>query len=229
MNIFSVNQLNSVIDSEIRILALYCLGRMIMKSMHMENLKNWLRNNVSTMILAILFIILLVNPDAKAWLMRKVASTGILNSKISEPKGEPDRSPAYNGLILKKEDGSIIDASYLKDKVVFINFWASWCPPCRAEFSSVQQFYDQYKANQDVVFLTVNLDDNVALGKTYLKEKKFTVPFLIPAGNIPTELFNGSLPTTVVLDKKGQIRLHHTGVADYSKDSFYKEIDALLK
>lgn len=197
----------------------------------MENLKTWLRKNGTTTILTVLFIIILVNKDAKAWLMRQVASTGILNSSISESKETQNTSAkvSYAGLMLKNEDGTIISESALQNKVVFINFWASWCPPCRAEFPSVQKMYDQYRDNPDMVFLTVNLDDNVALGKSYLKEKGFTVPFIVPAGNIPDVLYSGSLPTTVVLDKKGDIRLHHKGLADYSKDSFYKQIDELLK
>ena len=195
----------------------------------MENLKKWIISNLSTILLTVLFIIILVNPDAKAWLMRQVASTGILNSSISEPEKKPGTPAAYTDLISKNEEGNLIDASHLKNKVVFINFWASWCPPCRAEFPSVEKLYNKYKVNPDIVFLTVNLDDNPALGKTYLQEKRFTVPFITPAGNIPEALYSGSLPTTVVIDKNGEIRLHHTGVADYSKDSFYQQIDSLLK
>ncbi|MFZ4928025.1 TlpA family protein disulfide reductase [Chryseobacterium sp. Mn2064] len=197
----------------------------------MEKLKLWLMKNWSTAILALLFIILLVNPDAKAWLMRQIASTGILNSRISDVKKETskDASVSYTGFTLRKEDGTIIDAASLQNKVVFINFWASWCPPCRAEFPSVQKLYEKYKTNPNMVFLTINMDDNMQLGKNYLQEKGFTVPFLVPVGTIPVALYEGSLPTTVVLDKKGEIRLHHTGVADYSKDSFYEQIDELLK
>ncbi|WP_310401413.1 TlpA family protein disulfide reductase [Chryseobacterium vietnamense] len=193
-------------------------------------MKTWSRKNSSTVVLTLLFIIILVNKDAKAWLMRQVASTGILNSSISESKETQNVSAkvSYAGFMLKNEEGKIIDTPALQNKVVFINFWASWCPPCRAEFPSVQKLYDQYKNNPDMVFLTVNLDDNVNLGKSYLKEKGFTVPFLTPAGNIPDVLYSGSLPTTVVLDRKGEIRLHHKGLADYSKDSFYKQIDELL-
>ena len=198
-----------------------------MKSM--DNLKKWVMSNLSTLLLTVLFIIILVNPDAKAWLMRQAASTGILNSSISESVKKPGNAVAYTGLMLKNEDGTLIDPFDLKDKVVFINFWASWCPPCRAEFPSIEKLYNRYKTHPNIIFLTINLDDNPDLGKAYLKEKGFTVPFIIPAGSIPGEIYNGSLPTTVVLDKKGEIRLHHTGVADYSKDSFYQQIDSLLK
>lgn len=193
----------------------------------MEQLKKWFRNNWSTAILAILFIILLVNPDAKAWLMRQVASTGLLNSGISE--SETQETVTYSNFTLKDESERLINVSELKGKVVFMNFWASWCPPCRAEFSSVQKFYEKYKSNPDIVFLTINLDDDSAAGKAYLKQKGFTVPFITPASSIPREIYDGSLPTTIVLDKRGAIRLRHTGLADYSKDSFYNDMDALLK
>ncbi|AZA98208.1 TlpA family protein disulfide reductase [Chryseobacterium joostei] len=198
----------------------------------MENMKKWFRSNWSTVIFAIALIILLVSPDAKAWLMRQVASTGLLNSKISEPKAKNTSivpSVSYTDFTIKDEMGTVTSVSKLKGKVVFINFWASWCPPCRAEFPSIQQFYEKYRSNSNMAFLTINLDDDLALGKSYLKEKGFTVPFLTPAGSIPKEIYGGSLPTTVVLDKNGEIRFHHTGLADYSKASFYDQIDQLLK
>lgn len=197
----------------------------------MENVKNWIRKNWSTSLLVLIFVVLLINKDAKAWLMRQVASTGILNSKFSETKEE---NPTVNeeeniSFTVRKEDGTVVNTADLKGKVVFINFWASWCPPCRAEFPSIQAFYEKYKTNPDIVFLTVNLDDNPELGKVYLADKSFTVPFLIPEGDIPNQYFSGSLPTTVVLDKNGQIQLHHQGLADYSKESFYEQIDELLR
>ncbi len=198
----------------------------------MENMKKWFRSNWSTVIFTIAFIILLVSPDAKAWLMRQAASTGLLNSKISEPKTKNTHtvpSASYTDFTLKDEAGTMVNVSDLKGKVVFINFWASWCPPCRAEFPSIQKFFEKYRSNSNMVFLTINLDDDLALGKSYLKEKSFTVPFLTPGSSIPKEIYDGSLPTTVVLDKNGEIRFHHTGVADYSKDSFYDQMDQLLK
>ncbi|MGU3374762.1 TlpA family protein disulfide reductase [Chryseobacterium sp. M5A1_1a] len=215
-----------------QILTLYCIGVMNDYEKNMENMKKWFRSNWSTVIFATAFIILLVSPDANAWLMRQIASTGLLNSKISEPKAKNANaasSVSYADFMIKDEGGTTAKVSDLKGKVVFINFWASWCPPCRAEFPSIQKFYEKYRSNPDMVFLTINLDDDLTLGKTYLKGKGFTVPFLTPGSAIPKEIYDGSLPTTVVLDKKGEIRFHHKGVADYSKDSFYDQMDQLLK
>lgn len=194
----------------------------------MNSFKFWLKKNWTTIIFGGLVVILFVSPDSKAWLMRQMISTGLFNSKIEEQKSDNIIKVSEN-FSVKAESGIIINTSELKGKVVFINFWASWCPPCRAEFPSVQKLYEKYSGNKNLVFLTINLDDQVEKGKMYLEKEEFTVPFLIPNGNIPKEFFGGSLPTTVVLDKSGKIRMHHTGMADYSKESFYKEINQLLK
>ncbi|MCT3897465.1 TlpA family protein disulfide reductase [Elizabethkingia anophelis] len=199
----------------------------------MEKFKMWIKKKWSTTLLVTIFVILLVSPDAKAWMMRQIISTGILNSKIEDKnikKSVNENNPVIaESFSVREESGKLINVSELKGKVVFINFWASWCPPCRAEFPSIQKFYEKYKGNNEIVFLTVNLDEDPAKGKLYLEKEKFSIPFLIPNGDIPTEYFSGSLPTTVVLDKTGKIRMHHSGMADYSKDSFYEEIDQLLK
>lgn len=85
----------------------------------MENLKIWLKKNGSATVLTVLFIVILVNKDAKAWLMRQVASTGILNSTISASKETQDISTkaSYAGFILKNEDGTIIDRSALQGRI----------------------------------------------------------------------------------------------------------------
>lgn len=193
----------------------------------MEKSLLWIRKNWSTVIMIAVLILLWVSPDAKAWVMRQMISTGLFNSKIEEKTEESSLVPP--NFRVKNEHGEIIETAQLRGKVVFINFWASWCPPCRAEFPSVQKLYDRYRSNEDMVFLTVNLDDEMILGKKYLQKEKFSIPFLVPSSSIPKELYSGSIPTTTVLDKTGKIRMHHSGMADYSKDSFYKEIDGLLK
>ncbi len=191
----------------------------------MNNLKSWLKKNGVNSLLILSFIVILVNPDAKAWLLKQVASTGILNRSIKEKPVETTSDIHFS---VMDESGKRFSTADAKGKVVFINFWASWCPPCRAEFPSIQQFYTKYQNNPNLIFLTVNLDDDVQLGKNYLANENFSIPFLTSGSSIPEEVFNGSLPTTVILDKEGKIRMHHKGVADYSTSRFFKQIDELL-
>ena len=194
----------------------------------MDKIKKWLRNNWGTAIMLLFFLLLLISPNFKTWVMRQIISTGIMNAKVERKETISSSKAIAENFMVMDNTGNTINTSDLKGKVVFMNFWASWCPPCRAEFPSIQKFYERYKHNPGVIFLTVNLDEDPGVGEAYLKKEQFTVPFLVPAGAIPSVYFSGSLPTTVVLDKNGGIRLQHAGMADYSKASFYKEIDALL-
>ena len=197
----------------------------------MEKVKMWFRKNWQNVLALLFMAMFLFSPDAKAWFIRQVASTGFFNSKITEKTTETDTEKMTNAsqMTVINEKGESINLEQLRGKVVFINFWASWCPPCRAEFPSIQKFYKDYKDNPNVEFLLVNLDENQKLGKDYFLKEHFNLPFHVPQGAISETLFSGALPTTLVLDKKGQIRMQHTGFADYGKDSFYKQIDDLLK
>jgi len=109
-----------------------------------EKFKRLLKKNWSTAILVGIFFLLLFSPDAKAWFVRQIISTGLLNSKIEKKRNEKPElvktTSSSESFSVKDENGKIIDVSQLKGKVVFINFWASWCPPCRAEFPSIQEF-----------------------------------------------------------------------------------------
>ncbi|WP_350340001.1 TlpA disulfide reductase family protein [Paraflavitalea speifideaquila] len=131
-------------------------------------------------------------------------------------------------LYLRIKTGKSVSLSSLKGKVAFINFWASWCPPCRAEFPSIEALYSKFKNNPDIFFLTINEDSDPATGKAYLNKEKFSIPMYQSNGNVPGEIYSGSLPTTVILDKYGKIRLHHTGLANYESNKFVEQIEELI-
>jgi len=117
----------------------------------------------------------------------------------------------------------------LRGKVVFINFWASWCPPCRAEFPSIETLYTRFKNHPDIFFLMINKDSDPSAAHNYLEKEKYSVPFYQTNDNVPGEVYSGSLPTTVVLDKAGKIRFHHEGFANYGTGQFVKQIEELIK
>jgi len=197
-----------------------------------STMKTGLKKYGVNAILLALVILLWISPDAKAWVMRRVLSTGILNFRFQTGwvDSRSADEPIQKALVFSAESlsGKTTNLNELRGKVVFINFWASWCPPCRAELPSVQEFYDSYKDNSSVVFMIVNMDDNPERGMAFLDKNSYTVPFLVTHDNIPPEIFQGSLPTTVVLDKNGRIRFTQTGMADYSSKRFCRRIDGLI-
>lgn len=186
----------------------------------------FIRKNAQYIVLVIA-VIILVNPDAKSFVLRQLMATGLFNASIDK-KGDGTVSQANTDFDFADEKGNIQNTASLRGKVVFINFWASWCPPCRAEFPSIETLYTQFKNNPDMVFLTINEDNDPAAGKAYLEKEKFSVPMYQSNGNVPAEIYSGSLPTTVVLDKKGKVRLHHAGFANYASDKFVKQIEELI-
>lgn len=187
----------------------------------------YIKKNAFTIVMVIFIGIMFFSPDAKSFVLRQLIATGLFNASMDK-KDAGTANQANTDFDFTNEKGNVQNTASLRGKVVFINFWASWCPPCRAEFPSIETLYTQFKDNPDIVFLTINEDADPAAGKAYLEKEKFSVPMYQSSGNVPAEIYSGSLPTTIVLDKNGKIRLHHTGFANYASGKFVKQIEELI-
>ena len=187
----------------------------------------FIKKNAFTIVMIIIIGVLFFSPDAKSFVLRQLVSTGFFNAKIDQ-KDSDDAKTISADFDFTDEKGNVQNTSSLRGKVVFINFWASWCPPCRAEFPSIETLYSQFKDNPNVFFLTINEDSDSAAGKAYLEEEGFSVPMYQSIGNVSSELYSGKLPTTVVLDKNGAVRYYHTGIANYASRKFVRQIEDLI-
>ena len=193
----------------------------------MSNNKYWryFKKNGFTILMVVFIGAMLFSPDAKSFVLRQLVSTGLFNPNMDK-KSEDIAS--VNDFDFADENGNIRNTSSLRGKVVFINFWASWCPPCRAEFPSIETLYSQFKDNPDVFFLTINEDSDLAKGRAYLDNENFSVPMYQSISNVSSEVYSGTLPTTLVLDKEGVIRYHHTGIANYASGKFIRQMAELI-
>lgn len=187
----------------------------------------YIKKNSFTILMVIALGIMLISPNAKSFVLRQLMVTGIFNASIDKKDSDVSTQLAHD-FDFKDDKGKAYNTSSLRGKVVFINFWASWCPPCRAEFPSIEELYSNFKSEPSVFFLTINEDQDIAKANTYLKKEKLSVPFFKSNGNIPSIIYTGTLPTTIVLDKKGKIRFRHEGFANYGSDKFIKQIEALI-
>lgn len=143
-------------------------------------------------------------------------------------------SPSYGQQIapsftVKDKDGKTINIADLKGKVVFINFWALTCIPCRQEMPTINKLAAHFKDNKDVVILPVSLDYNFTTTYAFMKEQGLALNVYSPSGAVPDALFQGVLPTTVVVDKQGKIVFNKQEDGDYSKDGFIQFIEGLCK
>lgn len=183
-------------------------------------------STVINLLLVAVFLVLLFSPDAKAGLMSGLIKIGLYKPDITKSENTAN---IHGEVKFSDGNGKVIDLSDLKGKVVFINFWATWCPPCRAEMPSINDLHKKYEANAEVVFITVDADNNYQKAKKFLDRKKYDFPLYTVASEIPAELFSGKLPTTVVLDKNGKVAFRHEGMADYSDQRFYDFMNGLLQ
>ncbi|MEO8943076.1 MAG: TlpA disulfide reductase family protein [Ginsengibacter sp.] len=194
--------------------------------MNIRKKLKWLKEKWLTILFYGLLAIFIFSPDAKSWLLRQVVSTGLLKADIKKVDANKN-IPAIAPFSISDSEGKIITTGDLKGKVVFINFWASWCPPCRAEMPSLNELYLKLKDDDRFVFLFMNEDDDKAKAVRYIEDNQLAIPFLYPIDQVPVEIFSGTLPTTVVLDKKGKVVLKHSGMAKFDTDDFIRQLKEL--
>ncbi len=142
-------------------------------------------------------------------------------------KADKDRKAAPN-FTLKDVNGDKVQLADYKGKVVLLDFWATWCGPCKIEIPWFMEFEQQYK-NKGFAVLGVSMDDDGwSVVKPYLEKLK--VNYRIVLGNDKVgELYGGvdSLPTTFLIDREGRIASTHVGLAG-GKEDFRNEIVHLL-
>ncbi len=170
-----------------------------------------------------LLIILLVPQirfPVQVFLQRLIAFSP---SVIKEEKRETLNNYDY---VLVNHAGEVVNLSAFQDKVILLNFWATWCPPCVAEMPALQELYNDYK--EKVVFLFVSNDP---LGKVtqFANNKGLDLPFYAPQSNEPSELSYSALPTTFVINKKGSIVMRKEGAASWNSSSVRKLLDELVE
>ncbi len=148
-------------------------------------------------------------------------------SVLQEEQGPPvTKAP---DVTFKNSKGEKVKISELKGKVVFINFWATWCPPCRMEMPTINKLYKAFKDNEDMVFLIVDADNKIEKSSKFSADKGYAFPIYVPAGNIPYVYFSGALPTTVMINKTGEIVFRHAGAADYGDPKMVDFVKGLLE
>lgn len=118
--------------------------------------------------------------------------------------------------------------SALTGQVVYIDFWASWCKPCRKSFPWMNQMQQKY-AGQGLQIIAVNLDTEEALAKAFLEKVPAHIPIIYdPEGKIASDYQLLGMPSSYVIDKKGNIRFSHKGFFTRSEPLYEQELVLLL-
>ena len=150
-------------------------------------------------------------------------------SAVTDPAGPVCKADKANlSFTVKDMNGADVRLADYKGKVILINFWATWCPPCKAEIPGFIELYDRYK-DKGLVILGVSGDDDAATLRSFASEMKINYPMLV--GRDQEQLLDAygplyGYPTSFIVGRDGAICGRHIGPA--TKEQFEREIKALL-
>ncbi|MEW6002637.1 MAG: TlpA disulfide reductase family protein [Nitrospirota bacterium] len=116
---------------------------------------------------------------------------------------EKKRAPDF---CLEDLKGKRVEFKSFRGKLVFLNFWATWCGPCKEELPSIDSLYQQFK-EKDFVFLTISVDyGGIKVVKEFIEKHRYTFPVLIDSKGKTLDLYKvKGIPSTFIIDKKGMI------------------------
>jgi thiol-disulfide isomerase/thioredoxin len=137
-------------------------------------------------------------------------------------------SKANLNYTVKDMNGASVKLADYKGKVILVNFWATWCPPCKAELPALIELYDRYK-DQGLVVLGISGDDDAETLRAFASEWKINYPMIV--GRDETDLMDSygpiyGYPISVIVGRDGSVCGKHVGPA--TKEEFEREIKALL-
>ena len=155
-----------------------------------------------------------------------VMSTTLDTPEI-EQKEDADLPDADFNLTVTDLDGNTVTMADYKGKVIFLNFWATWCMPCVAELPSIENLYTQFK--DDVVFLLISNESPIKV-KNYHTKKGYTVPFYIQDTEsiIPQQYSHEGIPTTFIINKNGKIVKASSGAEDWDDEEFVAVLKEMI-
>lgn len=173
----------------------------------------------SNIIFAIVLVLMLY-PPTREWFMRQIAF-----SPSIENVDESEKLDTYYW-DLKGLNTESLNFEELNDKVVFVNFWATWCPPCRAEMPMIQSLYDDYKDKVAFVFVT---NENWPTVEGFFNKNNYNLP-TYNSVSVPPNKFTetNSVPASYLLDKNGNILISKVGTANWNSDKVRRLLDKLI-
>lgn len=171
-------------------------------------------------ILAIPLVLYLTgwHTEVSGRLQQAILWTGLIQPEIKADKGKGIQIN-YNVPLISL-DGDSTNLTAYKGKVIFLNFWATWCPPCIAEMPNIQSLYERFKSNKNISFLMISLDEDPDKARKFIERKGFTFPVYLLNGRRPAIFQSSTIPTTYVINKSGVLVVEKQGMANYNTSSF---------
>jgi thiol-disulfide isomerase/thioredoxin len=170
-------------------------------------------------------IILFLIPSTRSQLLSGVAIVRTWISGTGDKGGQPAALDAESwNWTLTDDRGTATSFSSLKGEVIFLNQWATWCPPCRAEMPSIEKLYKDYGDRVRFVMLT---NEEPAPVLEYMKKHGYTFP--VSFGSVAGPgLATRSIPVTVIIGREGQVLINKKGAINWNARKIRKLLDRAI-
>ncbi|MGE3532981.1 MAG: TlpA disulfide reductase family protein, partial [Steroidobacteraceae bacterium] len=169
-----------------------------------------------------------MNTSLHQFLKTSICSLLIGTACLTAAHASTSSSAAAPVFSLPGKAGEAIDLTKLKGQVVMLNFWASWCGPCRTEMPLMDQIYKKYSA-AGFTLLGVNVDTDSTDAQKFLSQVPVSFPIAFDRDNKVSKLYEVSaMPSTVFIDRKGNVRALHRGYKPGDEAENLSQIRALI-
>ncbi|MEP0711060.1 MAG: TlpA disulfide reductase family protein, partial [Algoriphagus sp.] len=145
-------------------------------------------------------------------------STGLIKPQIEIPD-LTDQQFDYRGKFMTF-DGQQLNLESYQGKTLFINLWASWCGPCRAEMPHISELYKSVQNEPDLEFLMIGIDNDIEKSRSFIEGKSWTFPTAHASFGLNQSLQSESIPTTMVVNPEGKIVFYQEGMSNFNTDEF---------
>lgn len=184
---------------------------------------NFLKKHFSNILFLAFILILFLNPFGLGMKIKSNLIRLISFSPTVEKTEDVSTLSNYDWQLVSTQQQSI-DFNSMKGKIIIVNFWATWCPPCIAEMPSLQKLYNDYKDKVQFILVAQDKAKNV---DAFLEKNTYTMPIYYEKSSTPSLLQSKSIPATFLIDQQGKILIDKKGAANWNSASIRKLLDEL--
>jgi len=188
---------------------------------------NWLKPIFGAFILIALLQVTGLMGSVSYFAQSAMLKTGVRNAS-AKPLKNPE--PFDFNFKVRNTAGEKISFDRYKGKVIFLNLWATWCGPCRAEMPTIQSLFEKMDTTGvEFVILSIDRDSDEPKIARYINQFKYTFPVYRPSGTLPAQIDIDYIPTTLIINKEGKIISKEVGATNFDTPKFRKFLSQLLQ
>lgn len=151
-------------------------------------------------------------------LQRGILATGLIKPDI--PEFSEDFEAANLDFTFADESGRVQSLNDFEGNVIFLNVWATWCPPCIAEMPSIHSLYNDFKDDENISFILVSMDDDFEKAQEFMESRGYDLPIYHYRSKAAGTYQSSVIPTTYIISRDSEIVVQKEGFAKYDTEEF---------